>query len=509
MTDFPSESDLFWLLSGLVPIAWLIYRAWRGGISEFATLGSIVLMSLWLGYHLTPWLAVPHGGWDSWLLRPDYVTDGIRYATLSMWTFFIAYASWARAAQSRTSAESVIGRVNVQEHWISIGCAVVVIAVLVHRGGPIELLWSSQPRGAGQFESRDLVGSLDRILGVFLAPTSFVLSLLASLYISAARNSTMLLHRLPLGVIGLFVASVDSFFNFGRGAGFACFVLAVMLIATRGTRAVLPAAFAVTLGVWLGLVGYSQRSVHMPGVANYLGAVIAPDMDLLRSTLFGLDSVGAPTEGGIDPTANVFNALDPWTTKAWTLERVDHDVFDGLLGVFELLQPLPSEFVSFRTRAGESLTVVLGTWGQTGITTPALAELYYLLGDAGLIFVVGFGLLAAWAQSKLRQQFGPVSIILWAGFTLGSIIGLHQGLRAMTRPVLYALIVFGLFTIIGRARARRRSRLDNSTLHVHGESGRFVTPKRTQVIDGRLQSSGPRRRLCTSDASPHPKGADV
>lgn len=472
MTDWPTSADLFWLWAGLAPVALFLWRTLRHGLSEVTSVGFLFIFSLWVGYHLTPWLAFPAGGWSSFLLRPEFVTDGLRFATLSMLAFLIGYLP-ALLAKSTVPNQYVNLMVpNVQIKWVLIGCSLIIVSLIVLNGGVAELWSSSQGRGVDQWQQRDFTGKILQMVQVFLSPASIVTALLSATMIAqgSLRGSPT---KTVVGCMGIFVSSWSLFFKFSRGSGFAFVILSLAFLLVRGRRGAAMAVICLVPALWLSFVGYTQRAEHMPGVGNFLVAAVAPNMQNMRETLRGEGTSDDATAGSIDPTANPLNALDPWTTRAWTRTWAEHDLAEGMLMLLAILQPLPSEFVPWRSRAGDSLSVVLGTVGSTGLTTPALAELHYLFGDGAVLLLAAFGRFAAWIERRRAQKQDLFSLLLWAAFFFGCAVGLHSGLRAMTRALLYVLVIMAGHALAVRMFNRSVSPMFGRSREVsqHGDGG--------------------------------------
>jgi hypothetical protein len=164
----------------------------------------------------------------------------------------------------------------------------------------------------------------------------------------------------------------------------------------------------------------------------------------LANFLVALGSA-SPTEqapssvgGSFDPGLNPLNAVDAWTAAVWAgLPLIPPSLGQRLAIFAEVLQPLPSEFAGLRTKVGAELAEVFGTWGSTGITTPALAELYLLFGESGVIALFFFGVLAGAADEKLWLRASWVWGLVYIAIVFAFVMQLHSGIRSATRVLLY------------------------------------------------------------------------
>lgn len=443
IVDWPTPAGLFWLYLGAVPvllcIAMLLVSPRR---VVFSTLFGFIA-SLWIGYHLTPVLAIGTGGWSSFLLRPEHVETGVAYATLAMLAFLLGYFPLMRRDPA-LALHSLAGRdVPVPSAALVGALALLTLATfLLSIGGPGQFWAASYGRGQGQFEAMTLMQRIEGFAMIATSVFSFVTALMGAMLLTRRFLS-------PLGWIALAVALLQGMHGFSRTAGFPFFVLGILFVVRRGARGILPALAMVALALWLGWTGFTMRSVN-PGIGSFLAAIGS-----------SLDSSGESTatssDGDFDPAMNPLNALDPWTARAMTRELDRPSLGEGLLNTLTVLQPLPSFLVPWQLRMGDSLSVVLGTFGSTGLTTPALGELYYALGFAGVLLLVPFGAVCATVDRRFHGKKRPRDAIVVVLFLIGFGIGLHSGLRAMTRPILYAGLFLWLFRIVDRRVSLPRS----------------------------------------------------
>jgi hypothetical protein len=106
------------------------------------------------------------------------------------------------------------------------------------------------------------------------------------------------------------------------------------------------------------------------------------------------------------------------------------------------LNPLPSEIVHV-SPVGKDLSVVMGTIGHVGLTTPAFAETYYAFYRWAAILTIPLGMLLSFFDRLPRRLTGAPGVVCWALAALCFPLGLHSGCRTMTRPLLYGAVLYG------------------------------------------------------------------
>jgi hypothetical protein len=444
MNDWPSNWDTLWLLLGLVPLGIVLLMARKGGASEMYNLSFLFVLINWIGYHSTPWLAVRTGGWHSFLLKPDYVSDGMMFSTLGMMAFLTGYGFNRNAIKTQTK-----GPVHLRDAFrsfrtspgliVGVACFSFILFTL-NVGGPSEIWEASYLRGQGQF---DAPTDESKIIGVFVTVGSFVnviLALISSLALFSPRSKGALSMR-AMAVVGLMAATVPMMHSFSRVTGYALILAAFVGILMRGWKKMaVPALFLIVVGCWWSWTGYTQRGLFKPGIGTFMEALIAP-----QTSNPGQEEEGDAETLWDDPALNPLNALDPFTTRAWTRTLGEPpDLIEGGLGLLAALQPVPSQLVPFEVRAGESLSSIMGTEGSTGITTPALGELYYWFGLWGVLVLYPFGRLCRWIDRRRLEAGSVVDFVLWVGTVAGFVVGLHSGVRAMTRMSVYGLLMLGM-----------------------------------------------------------------
>lgn len=459
---------------------------------------------LWLSYHATPWLAMATDGWSSFLLQPEFIPDALRFATLCMYAYLVGFwltERWPRRSPTGVGQRALgrLGRSEVatlgegrsgcagghararrvrltgSKRWIPahrpwelpelsmlpllIAAFVVVALNVMLVGGLEEFLWSSRDRGAGQFDERVTVGDrLSQIGGVAVGvagPAIAVSCALAAIQRINARK-----YAQTAGFVAiLMIANLPHIWGFSRGAGFVLIFCGLAGVVFVQRFKVIWVFLFIALGVWFSFTGYTQRGEFRPGLANFLVALATQP-----APWFTPSHINAT----FDPNVNPLNAVDAWTAAVWSgPSAVPSELFDKLVLLVQLLQPLPSEFVSERTKVSLDLADVFGTWGSTGLTTPALAELYLLFGSAGALVLLGVGAIAARVDQASRSSRSWLVPLSYTAIAFAFVIQAHSGLRAATRPIVYVSVLLGLRLLVGilsRGRTRERRRFDRAVL---------------------------------------------
>ena len=448
---WPTSNTLNLLLLGLIPLLWVLSGALRAPW-RLATLKTVGTVTTWVGYHLSPWMAVLLGGeWESYLLREEYVDTGIAFSTLSMVAFVVGYSLFEHS-KGRLPGIG-IGEVPRVSRWTLVVTTIVVFIGFLIAIEHISDLWhASVLRGDLDRGWRPRIGIVDKLFHIVrvLEPVAgFVLACMASFYVIRSGGGMQSVGRGALGALGLVVASLLGMWDFSRGAGSAFFVFSFLVVRFKGRRGLLLGAAAFLLAATMGDTGYTARRAYPhSGLGHYVEAFA--------------DRVGLSRDEGADeppltPADNPLDAMAPWTLKARSYDQERPARLDMVLSFLWNLQPLPSEFVPLR-KIGDDLTVVAGTEGSAGITTPTLAECFFAFGWWGLFFLLPIGVIAAHVERIAWARKDVTGVVALVFACLAFLVGLHAGARAFTRPFLYGYLVVWVGTYLRRARARAPTR---------------------------------------------------
>ena len=230
---WPTPQTLELLLLGLLPVAYCAWFALRFGWAELHSLRTVGVISLWVGYQLSPWLALGTGGeWPSFLLVPEYIDEGLLFSTLCMVCYLAGYTFTEKRAKvprwSRLAQPALLPRVNYKLLLCLSLLSVVLFIILV--GGPGEVWEGSRARGEGQFDARDLAGKFRQMANVLQFALDFSLACVAAVFILRRGLS------LPMRMLGygcLVVSALPSVFSFSRGVGMPFVVLGFLALRLR------------------------------------------------------------------------------------------------------------------------------------------------------------------------------------------------------------------------------------------------------------------------------------
>ena len=439
---WPNESTVWLLFAGLTPLVYATALVTRYGVKELSSLRFLGVVFIWIGYHFSPWQSYLTGEmWDTYLLVPSQIDDALLFTTFAMFAFLIGYARvfQRKHARLRGRMSGQFALPRVKPDWVVWLGAIVLVLTITTVGG-IEEFWASQfTRGYGQFEERDLLGTIGQMLGVIRLPLEVMLGMMASLLILRANGSG---SAYLLGFTALLVASLSSMWGFSRAAGFPFLFLAFLAFRMKARRSAGVALACMVLAFYLGSVGSHERH-NNPGIANFTKAA------------FGVGEKSALTSGVEEsiPFINPLDAMPAFTRKAEQRLLEPSPLFTVVGKFFWNLNPLPSEIVPLYP-LGRGLADVMGTLGYVGLTTPAFAEAYYVFGLAGVGIVALLGAALAWFERLTVIRPGVVSSIAVTLVFMSVAVGLHSSMRAMTRPMVYATFLVVLARL---AVSRRRS----------------------------------------------------
>lgn len=324
---------------------------------------------------------------------------------------------------------------------------VIALLLFVWGAGGIEAAWKDlSPRGAGQFDLREWEGKIGHLAGLAANFINIVLAFLSSelivkCFLHAEGGKT---RSLLTGAAGLVTSSLKAFHGFSRVAGLSFFILAFVALRQPGRRSWALVIPACLLGLYLGTVGYYFRGFFYPGVGNFVEAIYSTTT-VQATEVSDLISVH---------DFNMLSATEAWTRKAESSEYEPGDLSTNVTRLLWNLHPFPSELVPIRP-IGSDLSDIMGTWGSTGITTPAFAELYYVFGYSGCVAVLFLGMAYGWFDQQATLKPGLLSLfcVFLCLASLG--VGLHGSLRAMTRYVLYAFLLISFPHVVLRMPLKR------------------------------------------------------
>lgn len=446
---WPTSSTPYLLGLGLIPVLYVLTLATRVGFKEAVSLRMAGVAFLWIGYHLSPWIAYLSGQpWTYFLLVPEYIDEGLRFSLLCMFCFLVGYSFVLGYGKPPKALRrfTYLRFPEIEVRWLLWLACICMVLFVISVGGLDQVWISSNSRSSGQFEVRDFTGKIVRMVKVASLAMNVVLACASALFIMQNKHKPWLQ---ALGWLCLLVASMRMFWWFSRAAGFAFIILAFLALRLGGHRRLVLATFSITVALFLGSVGFNERAMYGSGLATFLQAATTSSIQ------------GDPDKAAIFVTAdsNPLDAMAAWTRKTQTMYSDDPSGLDMAPLFFWNLNPLPSELVPL-ARIGEDLAVIMGTVGAAyGLTTPALAEVYYVFGYAGCLLIAVFGAICAWFEKQTIIRPGAISSICLLLTFSALPLGLHSTMRHMTRPVLYAYVLWWVASYVNRRRRAHRSRV--------------------------------------------------
>jgi hypothetical protein len=430
---WPTDTTLYLLLLGVVILCYEAIRIVRLGLQEVVSMRFCGVAFLWIGYHLSPWLAYFGHEWNDFLLVPALLDRGLLFSLLCMMAF--VFGHWCVMGGRRTWAQpwehGLIASYQVSAGMLFgvLGLSTVLFVITV--GGISEVWQSSMGRGEGQFDEKDMLGRVVHMLTIMQAVVSILGACLASLFLLSQRPSAL---RLLGGSMALLAFSLASMHSFSRGAGFAFLILALVAIYLKRLRGISVVMVAIPLAFFLGSVGYHHRANFGPGIGNFLEAVPRAVKEMVPDEQRVM--VREP-----EPVINTLDSMSTWTRVAAIADDYKPDRLAQGVDLLLSLSPLPSDLFG-APWVGPDLPAVMGTGTSMGITTPTLAQIYYALGPGGAAVMVVIGAIYGWFDRLRVVQPGGISLICSIMCLASLAIGLHSALRAMTRPLIYAFILF-------------------------------------------------------------------
>lgn len=431
---WPTENSLYYLLFGLVPLAYCAFQVLRRGCRELLSLGFAGVTFTWIGFHISPWIFYLTGEWANGIMCEDYLDEGLFFTTCAMLAFLLGYEWAMRRWQGDTRMVPVddIHLPQINAKWIIFFSLVLCFLFLLKTRGPENVWRDTLPRSARGVHIWETVVTplekLEKALGSVTGPVSACLAILASIVILGPESRSGN-RRYVLGGAGLAVASLDSIWDFSREAGLGIFVLTIVAIKLKGRRAIPLATACLLLVLWFNNTSMKCRGVYNPGLGNFMEAAFSGKGD-----------------GNNEPTRlldlhdlNPLEFMHAWTRKADVRDFDSPPFFENAIAVVWNLNPLPSALVPPRD-IGPNLTFVMGTEGICGLNTPALGELYYAFRYWGLILIIPLGMLHGWFEAKFRQDPTTVFFLCFLLCFISFPLGIHQGIRPMSRPLWYGVI---------------------------------------------------------------------
>ncbi|QPC43676.1 hypothetical protein HW532_13855 [Kaustia mangrovi] len=449
MTIHFQFEDYLYMGLGMVPVLLVFLATFTTGLSTLVSLRSIYVLCIWVQYHLSPWLALRVGGWDSILLRAPFISDGLLFSTLCMFGITIGYGRYiplsGHSSKQFELYKSNLIRLTPEILTITsfVFLALSFFSTILYIGSFDILLYYDGTRGAGQFDNIGIIQSLINQLRTISIVSGLISIILMSIMFSESKSQNKI-AIFPLLFVFILISSIPLMHSFSRVSG-AMFITASVIIVTikkPNIPTYIISLLFITIGIYLSQIGITHRGIVDGGIMPFIIAALDPHATQLSSNL---DYVNG--EVLIGPGTNFLDALAPFTALVWAAGNVQTSTIDSLLKLLLILQPLPTSFFggSEAFRVGPTLSVVFGTYGSTGITKPALSELYLLFGNWGAIFLFLLGWVLKAVDTDIRRRGRMLMLIPYMFCIVAIVAAGHNGLRAFARPFVIALTLFWFF----------------------------------------------------------------
>lgn len=444
---WPTDASFILLSIGLIPLFVAIVSMVLYSSSNSVSLVSMYVIVNWFGYHFNPWVAFLGAYWSNRLLVESFVDEALVFSTLSMLACLLGARIANKNIIQHTHLHLYQPAMPFRINAIVLGLYIlfVLISFIIYVGGLDQVFYSSTARGAGQFDERTTYYQINNINTTFLHFLSMVLAVISTMYIIQQKHLRDFIF-INLGYLGLLVASLRGVHYFSRAGGLALVISAIVLAKINGFRSFFSIIVCLFLSLIIGHIGYTQRDSYTPGLANF--AMAAGDT---FSGIFLTDETGANHDETPLTELNLFSGVESWTLKAWSSTLEDHFFYQDLADFLINLNPLPSIILPSK-QIGIDLSKIAGTQGITGITTPFLADIYYVFGHPGALLMVLFGYMLQRMDNNFRKEQSSLSLIIVFFGMIATIAGVQKDVRTIMRPLWYALVLY----LVQRYNAQRR-----------------------------------------------------
>lgn len=412
-----------------------------------------------LQYSLAPIITYFSGGWVGYLLKPSSADEAISIAfafTLSVVVGYVLSRHFERPTESSQLSlnrlrQMVQKRVKSYHvlYVLILSVTLFIIGHLLRYGDLGELFFSSLARGAGQFREHGLA---DRLAG-FCTTASIgaggIGAILIGLQVGNKRKPSVL--DLILAIILLSIAAFALYAKFSRASGILMIVAAFSVFIPGKTKW-RHRAFSfilLTIGIYLCFIGISHRSAQ-PGVGSFILNSLNPNIEKIYIYI----GIGSESYTYF-PNVNFFDSIAPISAHIYFSDNSTTNTVSSMRDLFFALQPLPSWIFSNPVRFGASLSDSFNRTGSAGITTPALAELYFLFGQATILWGGVYGLLLRRVDVSLAVGRRATKYLIFVLIMGGIVVSGHSGLRAFARPTVLAIILMFISNkvyIVGKLR---------------------------------------------------------
>lgn len=396
--------------------------------------------------------------WRTPRLAEEEVSQVLRFSTLAVIFYFLGFRAvkvkntikpsyhYDQESKKRLTNANLLEGIS-KGKLLEILIPVVVLSILVvliqsPGGNPFSDAGMSRFDLAeyGTLENNPIIN----IARVILLPLGMVSAAVLAAYASKTRNITPYIIGFALVVL----ISLPQISKFSRGAGGFVVIYAITYSILMDKRRFFVTAITISFGIYLSLIGFFARGISAPGFHNFIDLFLRP-IDVVNYYSIGYLSIRHPLDALEISTvfirANTYIALDTWLAVKHILMQ---------------FSPIPS-FIQGISRPYIGVVEFLGAT-NIGLPNPSMAEVFVVLGwIGGSIFYFLVGTANAWMIRFVPMLgFGVLSVqMMVLAIDLGFVIGVHQGLRGLSRPsvlLLTCLVVVSTVQQISRKRSLTR-----------------------------------------------------
>ncbi|MBU2927581.1 O-antigen polymerase [Winogradskyella psychrotolerans] len=362
--------------------------------------------------------------YESNILRSYNIEVGLTFALLSILAFFIGFNLKKEKFRLNSSIDFSINLFSNRILYLVL--IFTLIFTLVILGGIQNALFSIYDRGDWNnmlFAFSPVVVSTLMVASTIIFP---IIILYAATGIVLKPKSKVLLYCIGAA------ASITFWYEFSRGSGIFFMLIPIADYLINKKIKLSKFILLFTISMYLSFIGFTQRKYYKGGVANYIYAVFQPKFDDQSRTIFKEE---------FKPVFASIDALPSFTVKVDDKHNDQETSFSLLFKLLYNLNPFP-QFIMKPYPIGKDLKDMIGV--DYGITTPALAEIYYVMNYFGVVLVFCIGYLFSYFERNALNQNQFILVLTYVFLLIALVLSSHSGLRPVLKIIWY-LVLFKFF----------------------------------------------------------------
>ncbi|UZR95496.1 hypothetical protein [Chondrinema litorale] len=375
--------------------------------------------------------------YTSSILVDEFINEGLLFSFFSMIFFFLGTISVKEKKEKLNVFENSTFFYKIYSHKIQLLVLFISFLLSIYiLGGISNAFYSNIERGDWNIMLVDLGENVRKsiMVGSSLIFPLFMLYASIGLVIKAKYRFIFLLIA--------FVSSWIFFFEFSRGSGliFLTLLFADFWIYKKiKTKKYLLLIF---VSLYFSRVGITQRANYPNGVGSFISALISVDTlsDFFES--FYKNNTDYSKKDAQKSLFYSLDALPAFTLKAYDRTVVKQNIYKEVWALLYNINPLPS-FLLKPAEIGTGLSELQGV--TYGITTPALAQIFFVFNFYGVAFIYLIGVVFSRFELMLINQNKFISVLIYLFLILSIVISSHSDFRAMMKILWYLL--FFIFSI--------------------------------------------------------------